>query len=105
MKHVLYGLSTVILVLLFIPGCAKDNAPYMPYTPTAADTTATASLKDLQQGRTLYINSCGACHGLPARDSYSVQDWNAILHNMVARTRLSASEAELVAKYVSRGKL
>jgi len=95
-----------VAVLFFFTSCQKNIVvpDSSVYTPTATDVTATATLAQLQQGRTLFVNSCGRCHGLPSPDSYSASNWDVILANMVPRTGLSASDAALVSKYVRRGK-
>lgn len=95
-----------VAVLLFFTSCQKNNTVVPDssvYTPTAADATATATLAQLQQGRSIFVNSCGNCHGLPSPDSYSASNWNIILANMAPRAGLSASDAALVSKYVRRG--
>ena len=94
-----------IVVLLLFTSCQKNTVvpDSSVYTPTATDATATATLAQLQQGRTLFVNNCGRCHGLPSPDSYSASNWNIILANMVPRAGLSTSDAALVSKYVRRG--
>jgi cytochrome c5 len=91
--------------LFFFSSCQKNTVSpdSSTYVPTAADATATATLAQLQQGRTLYVNSCGNCHGLPSPDSYSASNWNGILSNMAPRAGLTSAEETLVAKYVRRG--
>jgi mono/diheme cytochrome c family protein len=73
------------------------------YTPTAADVTANATLAELQEGRTLYINNCGKCHSLASPDAYTPTTWNGILASMAPKTSLTASQITLVKKYVTRG--
>jgi mono/diheme cytochrome c family protein len=86
-----------------LASCSKNNSTGNLYTPTSADATATATLAELQQGRTLYINNCGSCHGLYSPDDYSVSNWKTILPAMTPRTSLNASQVTLVTKYVTRG--
>jgi cytochrome c553 len=91
--------------LFFITSCQKTvvTPDTTAYVPAASDVTASATLAQLQQGRTLYVNNCARCHGLYSPDSYSASNWNIILSNMVPRAGLSASDAALVSKYVRRG--
>jgi len=99
-----YGLGLSAAVLVIIAGCSKSNtAGSSLYTPTSTDVTSKATLIDLQQGRTLYINNCNACHGLYSPDDYTPAQWKSILSNMGPRTSMSASDISLVAKYLSRG--
>jgi hypothetical protein len=104
MKKNLFGLLSFIFLLIFCNACNKDNLSLDNlYVPSASDVTTNATLEDLQKGRSLYINSCGACHNIPSPDSYSVNDWHSILSSMVPKTNLSTANAALVNKYVTRG--
>jgi mono/diheme cytochrome c family protein len=96
------GLSGALLIS--IAGCSKSNTSGSSlYTPTISDVTATATLSDLQQGRTLYMNNCNACHGLYSPDDYTSGQWKTIISGMGPRTGLPASDIALITKYVSRG--
>ena len=89
---------------LFIGSCKKDTlVTNSAYVPVASDATANATLVELQQGRTIYVNSCGACHGLYSPDSYSVSNWKSIMASMATKAGLTAAQTTLVTKYVSRG--
>ena len=91
--------------LLFFSSCKKDVvSPSSVYVPTAADVTTSATLAQLQQGRTIFVNNCGRCHGLYSPDSYSASNWQIIVPNMASRAGLSSTDEALVLKYVSRGK-
>jgi len=103
-------LKNYYLLLIFIAvsfsysSCKKDpGGSGLLYTPTTADVTATATLADLQQGRTLYSNNCGSCHGLYMPESYSPSQWRTIMGSMAPRTGMSASQVQLVTKYVTKG--
>jgi hypothetical protein len=105
MRKIFLSCLSLILVILLNSSCQKDNASLGAlYTPTAADVTATATLQELQQGRSLLINNCERCHGLYSPDTYTPTDWKMILQNMVPRTGLTNANATLVTKYVCRGK-
>lgn len=94
-----------VVVLVFIAGCKKSSLDISRlYTPTSADVTTNATLPELLQGRTLYINNCSTCHALASPDDYSASQWKGILGTMAPRTGLSSSEVLLVTKYVSKGK-
>jgi mono/diheme cytochrome c family protein len=98
------GISVVSVVLLF-SACKKDNvSPDSLYVPTASDVTANASLAELQQGHSVYLSNCSACHGLYSPDNFSSLSWKSILSRMAPKAGLSSSESALVLKYVSRGK-
>ena len=97
------------MMFLLLNACSKEmpasgSTSGSIYIPTVSDVTVTATLTELKEGRTLYVNNCGACHGLYSPDSFSSSSWSNILSNMAPRTGLSSADAELVLKYVTRGK-
>jgi mono/diheme cytochrome c family protein len=100
------SIGVVLISLpLFLTACEKasQNTKNL-YVPTSSDVTSNATLSELQQGRVLYVNNCGDCHGLYSPDSYSSSQWNSVMNSMAPKTNLSTSEVNLVKKYLSRGK-
>ena len=96
-----------MIAVAILIGCSKDSSlktnSSSLYVPTSSDTTTNATLPELQQGRALYINNCGACHGLYSPDTYSASNWKSIISIMGGRTSMTSSEITLVTKYVCRG--
>jgi cytochrome c5 len=82
--------------------CTKTQTATL-YVPVSSDATANATLAELQQGRTLYMNNCGVCHSLYSPDDYSKSNWTSILSSMAPKTSMNASQVTLVTKYVTRG--
>ena len=104
-KKKYYYLLSIFAGLFILIGCSKStNNTSSLYVPTSADATSTATLADLQQGRTLYINNCGSCHSLYSPDDYISTQWKSIISSMGPSTSMSSSEILLVTKYVTRGK-
>jgi hypothetical protein len=97
-----YGIFAIVVILL--SGCSKSNTSGSLYTPVSSDATSTATLDELLQGRTLYINNCNACHALYSPDDYTSSQWKTIMGSMGPRTSMSSSQILLVTKYVTRGK-
>ena len=96
---------TVIPVLSLLLACSKQTPDTSNlYSPDTPDVTSKATLAELQQGRTLYINNCGQCHGLHSPDEYSPNSWINVLGNMAPRTGMTAAQVNIVDKYLSRGK-
>ena len=91
-------------MLALATGCSKSNQDGNLYNPTAADVTANATLEELQQGRTIYVDNCGKCHGLYSPDSYTPTQWKSIISNMAPQAHLTSTQTTLVLKYVCRGK-
>lgn len=100
------GIITVIFISAALTSCTKvSNSTGDLYTPTSADATANATLQEMQQGRTLYINNCDNCHGLYSPDNFTASQWkNSIMPSMGPKTSMNSTEKSLVTKYVTRGK-
>ncbi|MBS4056757.1 MAG: hypothetical protein KKD74_06485 [Bacteroidetes bacterium] len=106
-KQLIFSLA-ISGMILFFSACKKDSGTTDPsefYVPTAADVTASATLEELQQGRTLFLNNCGECHVLYSPDKYNVGQWQEKLSVMIPRTPMTAAEGLLVTKYLTRGKI
>ena len=106
LRRTFYATTTVAILSVSFIGCSKNltaNTDSL-YIPTTADVTSSASLADLQAGRSIFINNCGRCHSLYSPDSYSASEWKAIMPNMSGRAGLSTTQATQVTKYVTRGK-
>ncbi len=95
-----------ILLAAMLSGCSKSLSTNTDslYKPAAADVTSTATLADLEAGRTIFINNCGRCHNLYSPDSYAPSNWKTIIPAMAPRAGLSSTQASQVTKYVTRGK-
>lgn len=97
-----------IVLLGFVAACSKESVTDVGsgslYVPASSDTTANATLVELQEGRTLYINNCGACHSLYSPDLYPVSGWKSIISQMGPKTSMTSAQITLVTKYVCRGK-
>jgi mono/diheme cytochrome c family protein len=99
-----YILVFSFAMLVLIGGCSKNIVDTSSlYAPTNANVTANATLQELQQGRTLYIANCNSCHTLVAPDNYMPSQWKSIMSSMAPKTSMSASDIQLVTKYVSKG--
>jgi hypothetical protein len=99
MLHVL--LAAAILTLA---GCSKKGTDTSGlYVPTSSDATANATLQELQQGRALYVDNCGKCHGFYNPDGFSSSQWSSVLSSMAPKTSMTSGEIVLVTKYVTRG--
>ena len=102
-KNGAYKLLSALVLASALAGCAKDPLASL-YVPTASDVTATATLAELTQGRTLYGDNCGSCHSLYLPENYSASQWRSVVPGMATHTGLSATDIALLTKYVTKGK-
>jgi cytochrome c5 len=96
----------LIIIAFYIASCSKNSGSQSAnlYEPATADVTANATLAQLQQGKSLFIANCNACHQLYSPDDFAASDWKIIISKMAGRTSLNATQISLITKYVSRGK-
>jgi mono/diheme cytochrome c family protein len=52
------------------------------------------------QGKTVYTNRCGRCHGLKNTESFTASQWENILKAMIPKARLNDEEGKQVTAYV-----
>jgi nitrate/TMAO reductase-like tetraheme cytochrome c subunit len=99
------GFLATIIVIVFVVSCAKNSDTSINlYEPTNADTTAIATLSELKQEKSIYSNTCNACHQLYSPDSYTASQWKSIIPTMAHRTSLTSAQISLVTKYVTKGR-
>ena len=55
---------------------------------------------DLAEGKILFTNRCGRCHGLPETAAHTTEDWENILATMIPKAKLSKEQAVHVRAYV-----
>jgi mono/diheme cytochrome c family protein len=52
------------------------------------------------EGKTVYTNNCGKCHGLKPVENYTADRWGNILKSMIPKARLDDTQAQQVTAYV-----
>lgn len=102
-SHLFFKLGLLIFVpfgiLIFSIGCGSAL-----YIPSESDATQNASIDELKQGRSLYVNNCGGCHALVLPEKYNKEEWGVWLAKMKDKTTTSEAEDELILKYITKGK-
>jgi mono/diheme cytochrome c family protein len=91
---------TIILALgVAIAACSRKTVATAETKPEVETTTVTESSLALQ-GKTVYTNRCGRCHGLKNTQRYTVSEWDNILKSMIPKARLNEEQASQVTAYV-----
>ncbi len=90
------GQGVTIAAVLALVGCAGG----VPAATEADAARAHTSLASLEQGRTLFMAHCGACHAPPSPSSQPVSAWPGHVDEMQTRAHLTPDEASLVKQYL-----
>jgi cytochrome c5 len=92
---------TILSMALIVAACHRKTA-------ASADTAAAEKLKTeaaahaelVAQGKTVYTNRCGRCHGLKDATAFTTEEWDGILKSMIPKAKLNETEAQQVTAYV-----
>ena len=55
---------------------------------------------DVAEGNNLYTMHCGRCHGLKTVEDYNKEQWEKIVPNMAAKSKLDATQENKILQYV-----
>lgn len=92
----------IIAIAITAVACASKKAIVL--TQTDADRASSkfsgATLASLTEGKTLYENNCGTCHGLKNPGNYGEAEWRKIVPPMAVKANVDAKKEELILQYV-----
>ncbi len=92
-------LAVIVLIAVFA-ACTKLIAPTQPDADRAAQMFPGITLAELNQGKTLYEQNCGKCHGLKKPASRTEEKWRKIMPPMAKKAKIDKQKEELILKYV-----
>ena len=111
--------SVIILLALGVFACSRKTVSTSetvatPTTSTSSTTvspTAVSTITEVPkadaehaalvaEGKTVFTNRCGRCHGLKDVTAYTTTRWEGILKVMGPKARLNETEAQQVTAYV-----
>lgn len=87
---------TIAVLALAVLACHRKTVP----GSTAAAPKTDAHAEMVAQGKLVYTNSCGRCHGLKPVENYTSERWTNILKSMIPKAKLTDAQAEQVTAYV-----
>ncbi len=104
MKHLIF---TFLILSVCSLACQKKSTPVITERKTeppsrvenlyAAPGTV---IPDTVEGKKIFTNRCGRCHGLPDPVQFTASRWENILASMLPRIRVSQEQAVHVRAYV-----
>ena len=89
--------------MIVVIACNKKGMPVITSRTTEPPPPAkpiTDVKPDIETGKTIFINRCGNCHGLPKADDFTAKRWDGILSYMIPRARLSNEQGIHVTAYL-----
>lgn len=99
----IFSISAILLAVMILINCTPkvagtvtDKEP----VPTKAQVLASFNEDQLAQGKTIFTNNCGKCHGLKDPASHTPPEWNKILAKMIPKAKLNYDDGKLVRAYV-----
>ena len=85
-------------VAVAMSGCASLDTAAPPVATLAGGEAAASG--SLAAGRALYVGRCAKCHAPEPIAHYQSTDWDEILPDMAARTKLNPREAAQLRAYI-----
>ena len=94
---------TLVACILLLAACASKKT-----TISLTDLDATraaakypgASLASLQNGKLLYEENCGSCHGLKNPTAYNEEQWGKHVKRMAPKAKIDKPTEDLILQYV-----
>lgn len=96
----------LIVTAIIIIACNKKAVPVIterrtqPTKSFTSDPSLSIVIPDTSIGKTVFINRCGKCHGLPEPNQFTSKRWNGILSYMIPRARLTDEQGIHVTAYL-----
>ena len=93
-------LFLLMIIAIGIAACTSQKPNTGTFTQTPINATTSVN-ENLAQGKVVFENNCGKCHGLPALEKYDDEKWKSIVDWMAPKAKLTSQQADLVYLYVS----
>jgi cytochrome c1 len=74
---------------------AQQQAPV-----TAAVVKDVVSLKEMEDGKKLYVSNCVSCHAMKNPSDYTAAQWNSILPSMSRKAKIDDATQASIKKYL-----
>ena len=90
-KITMLKIFSIFTILCIATSCSRKPA---------LEGTKTYTAEYLAEGKIIFENSCGKCHGLPAPLDYSAVDWVGHMNSMAPKAKLNDEQHEMVYNYL-----
>ena len=100
MKKIISLSLIAVAAIVLISACSKNM--YVAYVPADVDVkNSGSSMQTLNQGMAVFTTNCDKCHALKQPERWTKEEWQKILVRMNKKSKLSESDAELLAAYIN----
>ena len=86
----------IVVLILVLVGCGGG----LPAATAIDASRVHVELADLQNGRSLVVSKCGACHRPPMPADHGANEWPVMLDEMSARAHLDFMQRRLIRQYL-----
>jgi hypothetical protein len=103
MKHLFF---MALILSVWLLGCQKKSVPVITERKSEPPKIARlyppegSVLPDTLMGKTVFINRCSRCHGLPDLQKYTRERWEDILESMIPGAGINQENAVHIRAYV-----
>lgn len=95
----------LFLISIFLICCSPALMPPIETDVAIAQQHwSDATLSQLNEGHTLYINKCGHCHYAHRPDKYTDEKWSKTIPIMGKKAKLDSSQLSLITRYILTAK-
>lgn len=84
--------------IAFFTSCSPKTVE--PVTDSNETVEVAMTAADITNAKTVFETNCQKCHALKVIDDYSQEKWNKVLPSMAKKANLTASDTELLARYI-----
>ena len=82
------------------PSKEKQAAAQQQAPVTAAVVKDVVSLKEMEDGKKLYVTNCVSCHAMKNPSEYTAAQWNSILPSMSRKAKIDDATQASIKKYL-----
>jgi cytochrome c5 len=96
-------ISILTASMLLLAACAAKKTAVVISDADANRASAKypgATFATLQQGKMLYENNCGKCHGLKSPTAYNEEQWGKHVKRMAPKAKIDKPTEDLILQYV-----
>lgn len=101
MKYFYLGFILFLSAILIVSCAGSIPEPAQEQVQWASAKWPGTGMKELSEGRELYISKCSGCHSLKGPSNYTMDEWKVFLGKMKNKAKLNDTEHEKIWYYLA----